>query len=74
MTEPLPTLLPAVPMASPPCVTSVLEPLGTLGALGEPLDLTEPATALLGLSVPLQPQGPMARAACRESAATGTTR
>lgn len=61
-------------MASPPCVTSKLEPLGTLGALGETLDLTEAIAARLGLSVPLQPQDPMAWAACSESAATGTTR
>lgn len=38
-----------------------------MGALGDPLDLAKPTAALLGLSVLLRPQDPLARAACGES-------
>lgn len=46
-----------------------------MGALGDPLDLTISATALLGPFVFLQLQDPMAKAVlCEESAATGTSK
>lgn len=74
VTEPLHPIASSADSFTSLCHLSARATGDLMGALGDPPDLTAPATALLGVSVLLQPQDPMAWAACGESAATGTTR
>ena len=70
VTEPLHPVASSADSFTSLCHLSARATGGLVGALGDPLDVTKSATALLGLSVLLQLQDPTVQAACGESAGT----